>query len=151
MGKNGNMEYVWTETYDVSDYTHTVNLCGGEVGEGRFSVPVEVSLPHTADVVSREASGTWHLASGLSEWPLCVGASRGKGPGVWAAWPRSRELAGGVGCGCGERAAAVYGGYAIEGESGGATGGGRWGDWWWGDWWAGCGSTAAAVPGGAEA
>jgi len=51
VGKNGAMEYVWTETYDVSDYTNTVDVCGDATGEGRFSVPVHVSLPHTADVV----------------------------------------------------------------------------------------------------
>ena len=74
------------------------------------------------------------------------GVCPGVCPGVWAVGPRSRELAGGVGCGCGERAAAVYGPSiaAVECESGGATGGGRWGDWW-----EGCG--AATVPGGAEA
>jgi len=52
VGKNSKMEYVWTETYDESDYTHTVDVCGSEVGEGRFSSPVEVSVPHTADVVT---------------------------------------------------------------------------------------------------
>ena len=52
VGKNSKMEYAWTETYDESDYTHTVDVCGSEVGEGRFSSPVEVSVPHTADVVT---------------------------------------------------------------------------------------------------
>lgn len=52
VGKNSKMEYVWTETYDESDYTHTVDVCGSEVGEGRFSSPIEVSVPHTADVVT---------------------------------------------------------------------------------------------------
>jgi hypothetical protein len=52
VGKNGAMEYVWTETYDVSDYTNTVDVCGDDTGEGRFSVPVEVSLPHSTDVIT---------------------------------------------------------------------------------------------------
>jgi len=62
IGKNGNMEYVWTETYDVSDYTNTVNVCGDDVGEGRFAVPIEISIPHTADVLTVAFGSTLKMA-----------------------------------------------------------------------------------------
>lgn len=66
VGKNGKLEYVWTETYDESDYTHTVDVCGSEVGEGRFSAPIEVSMPHTADVVTVAFGSTLSLAPDAS-------------------------------------------------------------------------------------
>jgi hypothetical protein len=73
IGKNGNMEYVWTETYDVSDYTNTVNVCGDDVGEGRFSVPIEISLPHSADVITLAFGSTLTMAPAAS--PAFYGVS----------------------------------------------------------------------------
>ena len=43
-GPGATLEYVWTERYDVADYKNSSDACGGPLGEGRFSVPIDVSL-----------------------------------------------------------------------------------------------------------
>lgn len=40
--------YVWTDTYDHVAAGGSVNVCGGRTAEGKFAVPIEVSIPHTA-------------------------------------------------------------------------------------------------------
>ena len=39
-----NLEYVWTERYDVSDYRGMIDVCGSALGEGRFASPIDVSM-----------------------------------------------------------------------------------------------------------
>jgi hypothetical protein len=46
-----NLDYVWTEAYDQRLVSSAVSVCGADIGEGRFSVPVEVVIPHTEESV----------------------------------------------------------------------------------------------------
>lgn len=39
--------YVWTDTYSHEASAGSVNVCGRSTAEGKFAVPIEVSIPHT--------------------------------------------------------------------------------------------------------
>ena len=41
------MNYGWTHSYDAREVSSAINVCGGQAPEGRFSVPFDVTLPHT--------------------------------------------------------------------------------------------------------
>lgn len=41
---------MWTDTH-TQDTSTGINVCGGTVAESKFSVPVEVVLPHTSDTL----------------------------------------------------------------------------------------------------
>jgi hypothetical protein len=65
-GNKGAMEYAWTETYDVADFTGLLDVCGAEMGEGRFAVPVDVAIPHDGDSVTVEFGSTLELPAANS-------------------------------------------------------------------------------------
>jgi hypothetical protein len=46
-GKDGMMQYIWTERYSAFVGNNGIDICGGRWPEGRFSVPIDVSIPHT--------------------------------------------------------------------------------------------------------
>jgi hypothetical protein len=50
-GTDGANEYVWTDRYDSTMAVNSINICGATYGEGRFAVPIDVFIPHTADSV----------------------------------------------------------------------------------------------------
>lgn len=45
-GKNGEMQYAWIDNYSAFVGDNGVNVCGGKWPEGKFSVPINVSIPH---------------------------------------------------------------------------------------------------------
>ena len=66
-GRQGAMEYAWTEMYDVADFTGLIDVCGGEMGEGRFAVPVDVAIPHSDESVTIEFGSTLDLPAANSK------------------------------------------------------------------------------------
>jgi hypothetical protein len=46
-GKDGMMQYIWTERYSAFIGNYGIDVCGGRWPEGRFSTPIDVSIPHT--------------------------------------------------------------------------------------------------------
>ena len=40
-------EYVWTHSYDARESNRAPSVCGADVPEGRFSVPFDLTLPHS--------------------------------------------------------------------------------------------------------
>jgi hypothetical protein len=45
-GKDKEMQYAWVETYSAFEGAPGINVCGGKWPEGKFSVPINVSIPH---------------------------------------------------------------------------------------------------------
>ncbi len=45
-GKDNTMEYIWTERYSAFIGSHGINICGGRWPEGKFSSPIDVTIPH---------------------------------------------------------------------------------------------------------
>lgn len=56
--------YVWTERYDVNDYTDLLDVCGGPTGEGHFSSTIDVSMYHTNPSVELLFGSTFDINSG---------------------------------------------------------------------------------------
>ena len=52
IGRERSFEYVWTERYDSTQATKSINICGAHYGEGKFSSPIDITLPHVEDNVS---------------------------------------------------------------------------------------------------
>jgi len=50
-GKDGEMQYAWIENYSAFEGDHGINVCGGKWPEGKFSVPINFSIPHKADKI----------------------------------------------------------------------------------------------------
>eukprot|EP01017_Pseudomicrothorax_dubius_P005654 TRINITY_DN11473_c0_g1_i3.p1 TRINITY_DN11473_c0_g1~~TRINITY_DN11473_c0_g1_i3.p1 ORF type:complete len:296 (-),score=33.75 TRINITY_DN11473_c0_g1_i3:71-958(-) len=46
VGRERQMEYIWTEKYDASKSKNSINVCGNHYGEGKFAVPIDVTIPH---------------------------------------------------------------------------------------------------------
>jgi len=52
-GPNGEYEYLWTEAYDSTQNVGGINVCGNPLfPEGRFSAPIDITIPHTTDTLS---------------------------------------------------------------------------------------------------
>lgn len=45
-GKDGEMQYIWIERYSAFVGNGGINVCGGRWPEGKFSSPIDVTLPH---------------------------------------------------------------------------------------------------------
>ena len=45
-GKDKAMEYIWTERYSAFIGSNGINVCGGRWPEGKFSSPIDVTIPH---------------------------------------------------------------------------------------------------------
>ncbi len=45
-GVNDEFEYVWVEKYDLSKYPDAYTVCGSDLGEGRFSSLIDITIPH---------------------------------------------------------------------------------------------------------
>lgn len=46
-GKQGEMQYAWIERYSAFMGENGINVCGGQWPEGKFSSPIDVTIPHT--------------------------------------------------------------------------------------------------------
>jgi len=63
--------YVWTDTYTNEASSQSVNVCGNDkVGEGRFAVPVSVSVPHTSNKVKISFGSTIDQDPADESWGL---------------------------------------------------------------------------------
>ena len=53
IGRDKNMEYVWTEKYDYtkSGGDEGINLCGNKFPENRPSVHIDINIPHSDDSI----------------------------------------------------------------------------------------------------
>lgn len=52
IGNQGRDEYLWTDLYDSHATGNKINVCGNaEVGEGKFSVPIDVVFAHAQDTI----------------------------------------------------------------------------------------------------
>jgi len=67
-GKDGSLEYAWTETYDMANYANLIDVCGGERGEGKFAVPIDVTIYHTGDTLDISFGSTLEEAAGLASY-----------------------------------------------------------------------------------
>ena len=45
-GKDNEMQYAWVENYSAFEGANGINVCGGKWPEGKFSQPINVSIPH---------------------------------------------------------------------------------------------------------
>lgn len=52
IGKDGSMVYVWTDRHNQNTDAFAVNVCGSGVGEGKFSVPIDVVVNHVSDTIT---------------------------------------------------------------------------------------------------
>ena len=50
-GKDNEMQYAWIENYSAFSGDHGINVCGGKWPEGKFSVPINISIPHKTNSV----------------------------------------------------------------------------------------------------
>ncbi len=41
VGTRSHMTIVWTDTFDFTQTRNALNLCGSDIGEGKFSVPLQ--------------------------------------------------------------------------------------------------------------
>jgi len=65
-GKDGSMEFVWTERYELADIASSIDICGDErFGEAKFSAPFDITLVHAEDSLSIEFGST--LPEGANE------------------------------------------------------------------------------------
>ncbi|PFH36343.1 hypothetical protein BESB_045350 [Besnoitia besnoiti] len=52
IGEHGKLTHVWAERHSQDMEQEAVNVCGGAVGEGKFAVPIDVSVSHSSDNVT---------------------------------------------------------------------------------------------------
>ena len=52
IGRDGGMEYLWTEKYDYSKSKNGINVCGANYPEGKLSQKIEITIPHTSDSIT---------------------------------------------------------------------------------------------------
>ena len=48
-GNNGEMNYIWIESYTAFEGNYGINVCGGKMPEGKFSSPIDVVVNHNSD------------------------------------------------------------------------------------------------------
>ena len=53
-GKDKAMEYIWTERYSAFMGFNGINVCGGRWPEGKFSSPIDVTIPHRDSSINLE-------------------------------------------------------------------------------------------------
>ena len=46
LGRDGSMVHVWSERHNQNLNVASVSLCGSDVGEGKFAVPIDITVPH---------------------------------------------------------------------------------------------------------
>eukprot|EP01016_Furgasonia_blochmanni_P040152 TRINITY_DN5091_c0_g2_i2.p2 TRINITY_DN5091_c0_g2~~TRINITY_DN5091_c0_g2_i2.p2 ORF type:complete len:237 (+),score=39.39 TRINITY_DN5091_c0_g2_i2:159-869(+) len=51
IGRDKQMEYVWTEKYDSMQAKNGINVCGGHYPEGKLTTWIDVTVPHTDDSI----------------------------------------------------------------------------------------------------
>ena len=44
-------QYAWTHAYDAREVSSAISVCGGKTGEGRFAVPIDITVPHSEDTL----------------------------------------------------------------------------------------------------
>ena len=52
IGREHAAEYVWTERYDSTQAVNTIDVCGAHYGEGKFSSPIDITIPHVEDSIA---------------------------------------------------------------------------------------------------
>merc|ERR1711871_1278957 len=63
--------YVWTDTYTQDASSQSINVCGNDkIGEGKFTVPIEVSVPHTSNKVKISFGSTIDQDPADESWGL---------------------------------------------------------------------------------
>merc|ERR1711939_860469 len=63
--------YVWTDTYTQDASSQSINVCGNDkIGEGKFAVPIEVSVPHTSNKVKISFGSTIDQDPADESWGL---------------------------------------------------------------------------------
>jgi len=50
-GKDNEMQYAWIESYSAFGGDRGINVCGGKWPEGKFSVPINITIPHKANTI----------------------------------------------------------------------------------------------------
>ena len=50
-GNNGEMNYIWIESYTAFEGNYGINVCGGKMPEGKFSSPIDVVVSHNSDSI----------------------------------------------------------------------------------------------------
>merc|ERR1712003_257551 len=74
VGPGESLVHVWTERHSQNMEQESVNACGGAVGEGKFAVPVDITVPHNSDSVSigfgstMEADDPYDQSWGSLDW-----------------------------------------------------------------------------------
>ena len=66
----GELAYVWTDTFDFTTSKNERNICGGEVAEARFAVPIDVSFPHNDSSVKLEFGSTLGQDPCYASWGI---------------------------------------------------------------------------------
>jgi hypothetical protein len=51
VGSEGKMAYLWTDRYDHTQAPNAIDICGASYGEGKFSSPIDVTVPHIEDSI----------------------------------------------------------------------------------------------------
>ena len=52
LGRDGQMDYLWTEKYDYSKAKNGISVCGATYPEGKLSSVIDVIFPHVSDSVT---------------------------------------------------------------------------------------------------
>ncbi len=63
-------QYVWSDTFDQQSAKSGVNLCCGDAPESRFSVPIDVTLPHTEKTLQVTFGSTLTLSPAEQSWAI---------------------------------------------------------------------------------
>lgn len=70
IGSDGSDGYLWVDTYDSTDAAKTVNVCGSDYGEGKFSTQIDVAFPHTSDSITLNFGSTADQDAYSQSWGI---------------------------------------------------------------------------------
>ncbi|GFE52745.1 hypothetical protein BaOVIS_001490 [Babesia ovis] len=63
------LEYIWTDSH-VQNISSGVNVCGGDTADSKFSVPIDVTIPHSAERFTVEFGSTLEGDSVQQSWGI---------------------------------------------------------------------------------
>lgn len=52
IGRDGMMEYLWTQKYDFAKARNGINVCGASYPEGKLTSVIDTTIPHVADSIT---------------------------------------------------------------------------------------------------
>ena len=52
IGRDGMMEYLWTEKYDYAKAKNGISVCGAVYPEGRLTSSIDIVIPHVSDTLT---------------------------------------------------------------------------------------------------